>query len=242
MFTRMIWLQYPLVPFSNEPELTVLRILASLSLLIANCNLASAQNIIGTSSVIDGDTIEIRGERIRLHGIDAPESGQRCQDGNGQQWRCGQQAALFLSDALGRSTVTCGVTDVDQYDRAVAVCSTAKVPDVNALMVLEGWALAYRKYSMDYVELERQAAADKRGMWTGEFTEPWEWRRGKRLDPQQTTRPGCLIKGNINSKGDRIYHVPGANNYDDTRINASKGERWFCSKAEAVAAGWRAPR
>ena len=242
MFTRMTWLNYPLVPFSNEPELTVLRILASLSLLVATCSLASAQTIIGTSSVVDGDTIEIRGERIRLHGIDAPESGQRCQDGNGQQWRCGQQAALFLSDALGRSTVTCEVTDVDQYERAVAVCSTVKVADVNALMVQEGWALAYRKYSRDYVDLEQQAAADKRGMWTGAFTKPWEWRRGKRLDPQQTTRPGCLIKGNINSKGDRIYHVPGANNYDDTRINANKGERWFCSKAEAEAAGWRAPR
>ena len=219
----------------------MLRILASLPLLIATCSPASAQTIVGTSGVVDGDTIEIRGERIRLHGIDAPESGQRCQGGNGQQWRCGQQAALFLSDTLGRSTVTCEVTDVDQYDRAVAVCSTVKVPDVNALMVLEGWALAYRKYSMDYVDLEQQAATDKRGMWTGAFTKPWEWRRGKRLDPQQTTRPGCLIKGNINSKGDRIYHVPGANNYDDTRINANKGERWFCSKAEAEAAGWRAP-
>ena len=220
----------------------MLCILASLSLLVATCSFASAQSFIGTSSVIDGDTIEIRGERIRLHGIDAPESGQRCQDGNGQRWRCGQQAALFLSDTLGRSTVTCEVTDVDQYDRAVAVCSTVKVPDANALMVREGWALAYRKYSMDYVDLEQQAAADKRGMWTGAFTKPWEWRRGKRLDPQQTTRPGCLIKGNINSKGNRIYHVPGANNYDDTRINANKGERWFCSKAEAEAAGWRAPR
>ena len=171
-----------------------------------------------------------------------PESGQRCQDGNGQQWRCGQQAALFLSDTLGRSTVTCEVTDVDQYDRAVAVCSTVKVSDANALMVREGWALAYRKYSRDYVGLEQQAAADKRGMWTGAFTKPWEWRRGQRLHPQQTTRPGCLIKGNVNSKGNRIYHVPGANNYDDTRINANKGERWFCSKAEAEAAGWRAPR
>ena len=170
----------------------MLRCLASVMLLIATCGLAAAQTIVGTSSVVDGD---------------------------GQQWRCGQKAALFLRDTLARSTVTCEVTDVDQYDRAVAVCSTVKVPDVNVLMVREGWALAYRKYSMDYVDLEQQAAADKLGMWTGAFTKPWEWRRGKRLDPEQTTRPGCLIKGNINSKG----------------------ERWFCSKAEAEAAGWRAP-
>lgn len=67
---------------------------------------------------------------------------------------------------------------------------------------------------------------------------PWEWRRSG----AGNATGNCQIKGNINSKGDRIYHVPGSRSYGATRINESKGERWFCSEAEAKAAGWRAPR
>jgi len=69
---------------------------------------------------------------------------------------------------------------------------------------------------------------------------PWEWRRG--LNDAVKRDDHCNIKGNINSKGDRIYHSPGSGSYGATKINESKGERWFCSEAEAKAAGWRAPR
>jgi endonuclease YncB( thermonuclease family) len=60
--------------------------------------------------------------------------------------------------------------------------------------------------------------------------------------PQSAPSPRCDIKGNINDKGVRIYHVPGGEHYADTRIDAARGERWFCSEAEARAAGWRAAR
>ena len=70
---------------------------------------------------------------------------------------------------------------------------------------------------------------------------PWEWRKGKRL--QATTVPdsatSCVIKGNINSKGERIYHMPGGRWYDRTKIEPARGERWFCAEAEAIAGGWR---
>jgi hypothetical protein len=66
---------------------------------------------------------------------------------------------------------------------------------------------------------------------------PWEWRR---RGSQETTKKACNIKGNINSKGDRIYHVPGGSWYGATKINKAKGERWFCSEKDAKAAGWRA--
>ena len=49
----------------------------------------------------------------------------------------------------------------------------------------------------------------------------------------------CNIKGNVNTRGERIYHVPGQEYYDETRISASHGERWFCSEEEAREAGWR---
>jgi endonuclease YncB( thermonuclease family) len=196
-------------------------------------------DIIGTASVIDGDTIEIHGQRIRFHGIDAPESGQSCK-ADGVEWRCGQKASLTLADFIGPSPVTCQEQDVDRYGRIVAVCSV-RSEDIEAWMVRNGWALAYRQYSQDYVDEETEAQVAGRGIWRGEFVAPWDWRRGKRL--QATAIPdsdnGCLIKGNISSSGERIYHVPGGQYYGPTKISSSKGEQWFCTEADAVAAGWR---
>jgi len=110
-------------------------------------------------------------------------------------------------------------------------------------MIRMGAAWAYREYLIDrsLLTLEADAKADKRGLWglsEARIMPPWEWRRSG-----DGNQPGsCQIKGNINSKGDRIYHVPGLRSYGATRINESKGERWFCSEAEARAAGWRAPK
>ncbi len=104
--------------------------------------------IAGAASVIDGDTIEIHGQRIRLHGIDAPESSQTCLDAGGRTWRCGQQAALALQDLIGRRTVTCDERDVDRYGRIVGRCLVGTL-DINEWLVAQGLALAYRRYSRD---------------------------------------------------------------------------------------------
>lgn len=110
-------------------------------------------------------------------------------------------------------------------------------------MVAEGWAVAYRRYSMDYVKQEDQAKSVRRGIWAGRFAMPWDWRRGERSIERQAPgdRPaaGCTIKGNIGSQGERIYHVEGGRFYGRTKIDPSRGERWFCTEAEAPAAGWR---
>ena len=99
--------------------------------------------------------------------------------------------------------------------------------------------LAYRRYSLDYVDEETDAQAARHGIWAGEFVKPWEWRRGKRLAANDNAPDQCRIKGNISRKGERIYHLPGGKWYDRTRIDPAKGERWFCSEAEARAVGWR---
>ena len=112
--------------------------------------------------------------------------------------------------------------------------------DVNAWMVSQGWAVAYRKYSTDYVSHETAAKAARRGVWRGEFVAPSRWRRGERLEAAAASGVGdCRIKGNISRKGTRIYHVPGGVWYAKTRIDTAKGERWFCTEAKARAAGWR---
>lgn len=140
---------------------------------------ANAGDITGVASVIDGDTIEVHGTRIRLHGIDAPESAQLCIDADGKPWRCGQQASLALAELIGRTPVTCNRTDTDHYGRTISVCTQGD-KDLNAWMVAEGWAVAYRQYSMDYVGEEDQAREARRGMWSGEFVRPENWRRGQR--------------------------------------------------------------
>jgi endonuclease YncB( thermonuclease family) len=203
------------------------------------------QPITGPARVIDGDTLSVSGKRIRLHGIDAPESAQTCQT-NGQDWPCGKYATIALERFIGRSATHCRAKDRDQYGRIVAVCLAGGPTgrDVNAAMVRDGWALAYRRYSTDYVTQEQVAREAGSGMWRGTFTKPWEWRQAQR----QRERPlpaandndasRCMIKGNISRNG-RIYHVPGGAYYNRTKINEAKGERWFCNEAEARAAGWR---
>lgn len=206
--------------------------------------LPTCGGIQGVGSVIDGDTIEIRGKRIRLHGVDAPESSQNCTQ-DGKLWRCGQQAALALSDMIGQRIVRCEQKDTDRYGRLVCECFVEE-KNINSWLVENGWAVAYRKYSMDYVAEEGKAKATGAGIWSSTFDNPSDYRKGKRTasvtysQDKQSSR--CEIKGNVSSDGEKIYHLPSDKYYDQTRISVSKGERWFCSEDEAQEAGWRRAR
>lgn len=136
---------------------------------------AANNTISGTASVIDGDTIEIHGARIRLHAIDAVEGRQRCRLPDGSVWRCGRDASFALANRIGRAPVTCEIRDIDRYGRYVGVCFQ-KGEDLNDWMVRNGWALAYRRYGMDYVRAEKEARAAAIGIWASEFIAPWDWR------------------------------------------------------------------
>ncbi len=131
--------------------------------------------IVGIARVIDGDTIEIRGQRIRLHGIDAPESKQFCEK-HGEEYRCGQQASLALADIVGQSVIRCEPNGVDRYKRIIGVCFKGD-QDLNRWMVRNGWAVAYRRYSKDYVTDEESASSAGIGIWAGQFQMPADWRK-----------------------------------------------------------------
>lgn len=189
----------------------------------------------GPVRVIDGDTLEISGERVRLFGIDAPEHDQRCTDAAGRPWACGARATETLRDLTRGRAVRCSGEEQDRYGRLVAHCTVAG-RDLGAAMVRDGMAFAYRRYSRDYVGAEEQAKAAGRGIWAGAAENPAAVRAGAR--PVQAAPGGCAIKGNISSHG-RIYHLPDDRSYAKTRINTATGERWFCTEAAARAAGWR---
>lgn len=209
--------------------------------------------VAGVASVIDGDTIEVHGQRVRFNGIDAPESGQYCDDAKGFEYPCGRRSAEALDAFLAASKpVHCTFVTWDRYGRFVGDCMRADGTNVAAWMVERGQALDWPKYSNGaYAAQQATAKTSKVGLWVGSFQTPWEWRAQHSDDGQTTSAPlfalgsgssGCNIKGNISAEGERVYHVPGQKYYSVTVINQAKGERWFCSEAEAVAAGWRRSR
>ncbi len=211
------------------------RFLICLVLLIA-APAWSAPN--GTVRVIDADTIDVGGTRVRLFGIDAPEMGQPC-SADGRTWDCGAWTRDAVSNRFEGSYARCDTRDTDRYGRTVAQCSVDG-QDMGRMIVRSGLAWAFRRYSETYDLDEKAAAVAGRGLWAVEVQIPSEYRAAVRQAPAPSDR-NCAIKGNISGNG-RIYHMPGQEHYARTRINTANGERWFCSRADAEAAGWRAAR
>ncbi|MSU89422.1 thermonuclease family protein [Rhodobacteraceae bacterium 2CG4] len=207
------------------------------ALALATALPAAAQQV----RVIDGDTFEMDGRRIRLLNIDAPEIGQTCRDAAGQAWRCGEAAANALRALVARGPVRCAADDVDLYGRDLAHC-TAGGADIGGALVAQGLAVAFVRYSDEYLDAEIAAFKSGKGMWAGSFVRPEVHRRTAwSTSAGEAPRADCPIKGNINSKGERIYHTPYSRHYGRTKIDEARGERWFCTETEALEAGWRAP-
>lgn len=216
--------------------------------------------ITGTARVTDGDTLRIAGTRIRLLGVDAPESRQLCPDASGKSWPCGQVAARKLEALVAGRTVRCMPENLDRYGRTVASCSVDG-QDLGEVLVREGLARAYARYSDRYVATEAAAMGRHRGLWEGDAEAPWDWRRDKgaataaaERDPKPADtadargpkpaatadagEAGCRIKGNISGDGRKLYHTPGMATWSRTRIDPARGERYFCDEASAQASGW----
>jgi endonuclease YncB( thermonuclease family) len=141
---------------------------------------SSAPRVItGRPRVVDAGTIEMHSTRIRLYGIDAPDVTQLCQTSRGLPYRCGKRAALALADKIEGRTTSCQQKAAEGDHSIVAVCWMA-AENMNAWMVLVGWAVARRPVSADYIPHEETAKKLKRGLWAGTFVMPGEWRRKSR--------------------------------------------------------------
>ncbi|HEY0331660.1 MAG TPA: thermonuclease family protein [Rhodopseudomonas sp.] len=216
--------------------------------------------IAGIPRIVDGDTVEIEGTKIRLQGIDAPETDQLCLDQKGERWTCGITARDELVRQFGDKPWICQAAGQDRYGRSLGTCRAGS-ENVEEWMVRSGWALAFVRYSRAYEAPEAAAREAQSGLWAGAFVAPWDWRDRAReitilgatsvpLDAQEilvgaasaaaAPSPECVIKGNINRSGACIYHQPGSRWY--AKVKMGPGKRWFCTTKEAEAAGCRAPK
>ncbi|MCP3419275.1 MULTISPECIES: thermonuclease family protein [Bradyrhizobium] len=220
---------------------------------------ACAAKLSGPPRIVDGNTIEIEQTKIRLSGIDAPETDQICLDTHGQKWACGIAARDELIKHSNGQTWDCHTTGRDEYGRSLGSCFIAG-EDVNAWMVRSGWALSWGRNIHIYAVYEVVASHAYAGLWSGAFITPWDWRHRNKgtiiigassvpTDAQELLlgsallsdppSPECLIKGTVGGNGERIYHVPGQFGYGQIDMTKKRGERWLCSEAEAEATGWR---
>jgi endonuclease YncB( thermonuclease family) len=195
------------------------------------------QDFAGIARVLDGDTIHVGDTRVRLEGIDAPESAQTCLTATGDAWPCGHAATRAMQAMVEGRQVTCRNHGLEKYGRTLGTCFVDS-RNVNAEMIRLGLAWAFARYSQVYVADEAQARAAHVGIWQGASQPAWEYRAKAWTDHAEEAPNGCAIKGNVTASG-HIYHMPWSPWYDKVRISGHTNKRWFCSEAEAVAAGWR---
>ena len=198
--------------------------------------------------VVDGDTIEIEsGEKVRYIGIDTPETV----DPRKTVQCFGVEASKKNKELVEGKMVRLekDITDRDKYNRLLRYIYIGDT-FVNLELVKQGFAYSYSyppdiKYQSQFVKAQQEAREAKRGLWSACSSDT---RVNPSVAPQspnpssatQNSASGsCTIKGNISTSGEKIYHLPGCGSYAKTQIEESRGEKWFCTEAEAQSAGWR---
>jgi len=209
-------------------------------------------NLVKVLRVIDGDMIEAEDlGKVRLIGIDTPETvdprkpvqcfGKEA-SGKAKEMLLGKKVHLESDPTQG---------DKDKYNRALRYVFLEDGTNFNKWMIENGYAHEYTynipyKYQREFKDAEKSARDNNRGLWASDTcagnTNPVATQSsGSKLSNQQSNQSNgqCLIKGNISSSGEKIYHMPGGAYYNKTIIDKSRGERWFCTEADAQTAGWR---
>jgi len=201
----------------------------------------------GRAMAVSGEVLRIGSTEVRLAGIEAPELEQRCAVPGNRRWRCGHAAREALARAVRGEDVSCLTSGTDNTGRALGTCRVND-QDIAASLVRAGLVFADTGLFASYSSEEEEARSEKRGMWRGNPERPAAYRarmaeeRARAWESAKRRAPGgCPIKGRI-YKGRKYYVMPGTAGYGRIRIQTRRGERWFCSEEEAVAAGWvRAP-
>ena len=181
---------------------------------------ASAEDLSGVPRIVDGDTVQIGASKLRLVGIDAPETDQLCLNSASKRWACGIEARDQLIQKAGGKVWLCRTNSVDRYGRGLATCEVDGI-NINRWLVREGWALSFVRYSREYYSDEALARQEHAGLWSGAFIAPWDWRSRNKgtvilgpvsvpIDAQsillsralaiEPPSGECIIKGNVNRR------------------------------------------
>jgi micrococcal nuclease len=198
------------------------------------------KDTVTVEKIIDGDTIELQGgKRIRLIGIDAPEEGECLY----------QEAKEYLFSLLNKQNIVLeeDVQKTDKYGRTLAYVWKDN-NFINLIMLKNGLAKLLTippnvKYVNEFIKAQKEAQEKSNGLWSKTACKQdaaANIPESPKSSPQvQSSNTSCLIKGNISSSGEKIYHMPGQRYYEKTKIDEERGERWFCTEEEAISAGWR---
>jgi endonuclease YncB( thermonuclease family) len=198
----------------------------------------AAKPLQGRGLVVSAEVLKVGGQVIRLTGVEAPDRNQRCGLPGKRTWTCGRSAEYALQRLAGGKELHCDLSGTDDAGRALGVCRHGDV-EINAQLVKEGHVFASEGLLARYSSQQDEARRQKVGIWKGDAERPSVY-RAKRWDEAKRKSPeGCPIKGRVVSRA-KIYVLPWSPDYDGVHIRAGRGERWFCSEQDAVAAGWRA--
>lgn len=195
--------------------------------------------LVKVTRVVDGDTIEIEGgQKIRYIGIDTPEIVKP----NSPVECFGKQASDKNKElVLGKNvSLEKDISETDKYGRLLRYVRVGDI-FVNDYLVRNGYAHASTfppdvRYQSQLISAQKEAQENQRGLWTPNACSQSSIPITYELQP---TTSSCQIKGNINSAGEKIYHIPGQRYWDKTQIDEGAGERWFCTEKEAESSGWR---
>lgn len=207
-----------------------------------------SNQLVKVTRVIDGDTIEIEGDqRIRYIGIDTPETV----DPRKPVQCFGKEASNKNKELVEGKEVKLekDISETDKYGRLLRYVYVGDI-FINDYLVRQGYAHASSyppdiKYQDQFNQAQNEARNNNKGLWGSTCDTPTTQSTGSNSvttgsgGSKQPSSSSCLIKGNISSSGERIYHMPNQRFYDKTVIDGSKGEKWFCSENEAIGAGWR---
>ena len=191
----------------------------------------------GYASPVGGDSLRIGTTTVRLTGIEAPESEQRCGRA-GRTWRCAAPAEAALARLVSGRRVSCSLSGSDESGRTLGRCSVGQ-KDVGAELVRQGHVFADGSILARYAGEEREARAAKAGLWSGDVERPATFRAKLWEEAKRRAPDGCPIKGQVSGDA-RFYVLPWSPDYERVRVQKARGERWFCSEQEAVAAGFKA--
>lgn len=204
---------------------------------VSDLNPFRSEVLKGRARAIDGGHLRVAQQTVRLDSIDALLPNQTCTNSRGRAWRCGARAKSQLQRLVRRTTLTCTVTGQDDDGVKRATCKT-KDQDVGAMLVANGYAFADIGVFASYRDQEDKARKEKKGIWNGSAKRPSDYRMARWDKAVQNAPGGCPIKGRV-VRRKRLYALPWDRAYDRIRIRERRGEKWFCSEPEAIAAGFK---